>query len=734
MKSHYIRGGRAAVSGMFILGFLLLSGKTLMAQTSPILKLDDIVVPELKISFIFIEERGFLPLELDRSLLAKYRKAEGFSAQTILYDYIEQRLVPAEKEQCTLTLYVLSNESMNQSGNMIDALYKKYSVKVEGNFMDGPVKIPVRFSKSGQESDSAFSSGTITLTAHQKIPNSALEIVPAVRSPIVIRATEDRKIDIALKNKSGCPIHISAVKVIPENNSLWNPEELKTQIIKPEIPFGESDETPAVKLDLKPYWTTFLRKGLMPPNLQDPSRVELIVQYQVENGKAAEARKYFEVSFSPPISMLLITPMVAAAVSFLLVTFFILPFIKPQSASGETRKTGVLLKRAVLGMIVAFFSFLILWAFRDNIELRLFDFSVNPDQLLTPVLIGIIAGTKPKYFLKKIKDFVEGQPGPSPQPAKKPGKNKKIVHHLFLVFSALACSSFAAAGINEPFRPIMLAYHEKSNSVYTVDWGTKGNIGTIYRIDASAAAPKLEVVKRMKAVGDSTDHCLVERGTELWLATVAIETVDGIQQSRVFLIPLLTPEKSPEIIVPKEKMIKRGVGQCWAITYDRPRDRLLLTDPVRRAVFEVKIEDNGLGKSGPIIKDPSFNRPTAILAHENTLFVADPGSGSVVQFTLPGNAKKFAASGLVNPLSLSMSPNGGSLFIADSGRGIVVEAPLTPGGTQSDRVSNPELQGPNGVIVDRNGQIWVADMSAMAIFKFSPTGTLLTTLRPGGGI
>jgi hypothetical protein len=172
-------------------------------------------------------------------------------------------------------------------------------------------------------------------------------------------------------------------------------------------------------------------------------------------------------------------------------------------------------------------------------------------------------------------------------------------------------------------------------------------------------------------------------------------------------------------------------GVCWAISYDPVQDRLLLTDPVLRAIHEVRILEGGLGKDKIIMKDPAFKRLTSILYQNNYVYVAVADSGLVYQINLQNAAKRVVAKSLSNPLSLYVSSDGRRLLIADAGRGVIVQAILAPGGSQRDIASNRELQTPNGVVIDRTGNIWIADESAMAVFKFSAGGVLSKTLRPG---
>src|ERR1039457_6468080 len=115
--------------------------------------------------------------------------------------------------------------------------------------------------------------------------------------------------------------------------------------------------------------------------------------------------------------------------------------------------------------------------------------------------------------------------------------------------------------------------------------------------------------------------------------------------------------------------------------------------------------------------------------HENTaqaqnLFVSDPGSGSIYEFT-PGGVQTTFASGLNQPQGLAFD-SAGNLFVACSGNGYIYK--YTTNGVQSI-FSSGFLLYPQGLVFDSAGNLFVTDSSShVEIFEFTNNaGTLSST-------
>jgi sugar lactone lactonase YvrE len=101
--------------------------------------------------------------------------------------------------------------------------------------------------------------------------------------------------------------------------------------------------------------------------------------------------------------------------------------------------------------------------------------------------------------------------------------------------------------------------------------------------------------------------------------------------------------------------------------------------------------------------------------------VVDSGNKRLVAYDLKGNFLRVFSPSLllVNPLMITSS--GGKVYLAD--RGCVHL--FTEGGRYLGSIGQGYLEGPWGVAVDRQGNIYVADTLNFSLFAFSPSGRLL---------
>ena len=120
----------------------------------------------------------------------------------------------------------------------------------------------------------------------------------------------------------------------------------------------------------------------------------------------------------------------------------------------------------------------------------------------------------------------------------------------------------------------------------------------------------------------------------------------------------------------------------------------------------------------------------ALLAgiHESTaqaqnLFVTDPGTGCIYEFT-PGGVQSTFASGLNQPAGLAFD-SAGNLFVACSGDGNIYK--YTTNGVKST-FSSGFLLYPGGMAFDSAGNLFVADSSThVAIYEFTNNAGILSS-------
>jgi sugar lactone lactonase YvrE len=110
-----------------------------------------------------------------------------------------------------------------------------------------------------------------------------------------------------------------------------------------------------------------------------------------------------------------------------------------------------------------------------------------------------------------------------------------------------------------------------------------------------------------------------------------------------------------------------------------------------------------------------------------------PGMGALYRLELDGSCTRILT-GLTISNGIGWSPDGATMYLADSGTGLV-EAFDFHGGSGAIsgrrtlvRVEQPGVV-PDGLTVDEDGGIWVALWGGGAIERYAPDGSVLTTVR-----
>ncbi|RZL18993.1 MAG: hypothetical protein EOO89_04640 [Pedobacter sp.] len=165
-----------------------------------------------------------------------------------------------------------------------------------------------------------------------------------------------------------------------------------------------------------------------------------------------------------------------------------------------------------------------------------------------------------------------------------------------------------------------------------------------------------------------------------------------------------------------------------------------------------------INKDGTVITlaTRSLNRPSGIAVDKNgTIYVADCFNHRIVKILPNGSFKVIAGTGYPGssdnrigslasfryPVSVAVGEDG-NVFVADEGnnkiRKISAEGDVTtlagdgqPGSTDNSNGKLARFSQPNGLTVDRSGNVYVADQLNHKIRKISPTGSVSTFAGTG---
>jgi sugar lactone lactonase YvrE len=110
-----------------------------------------------------------------------------------------------------------------------------------------------------------------------------------------------------------------------------------------------------------------------------------------------------------------------------------------------------------------------------------------------------------------------------------------------------------------------------------------------------------------------------------------------------------------------------------------------------------------------------------------------PGAGALDRLELDGSCTRVLT-GLTNSNGIGWSPDGATMYLADSGTGRVEAFDFDGGSGDISRrrtlvrIEQPGVA-PDGLTVDEDGGIWVALWGGGAIQRYAADGSLLTTVR-----
>jgi sugar lactone lactonase YvrE len=112
---------------------------------------------------------------------------------------------------------------------------------------------------------------------------------------------------------------------------------------------------------------------------------------------------------------------------------------------------------------------------------------------------------------------------------------------------------------------------------------------------------------------------------------------------------------------------------------------------------------------------------------------ASPGAGTLYRLELDGSCSTMLT-GLTISNGIGWSPDGMTMYLSDSGRGLVEGFDFDgASGAISGRRTLVEVDepgiAPDGLTVDEEGDIWVGMYGGWAVRRYSPTGSLRETVR-----
>jgi DNA-binding beta-propeller fold protein YncE len=165
-----------------------------------------------------------------------------------------------------------------------------------------------------------------------------------------------------------------------------------------------------------------------------------------------------------------------------------------------------------------------------------------------------------------------------------------------------------------------------------------------------------------------------------------------------------------------------------------PGDRVWVADTKNNRLTEFDRSGNATGRSlgsfGAALGQ--LNYPYALTAVGTHLIVADSKNDRVQRWDPSTGQVVWSQGGFDFPRDVTVA--GGFVYVADTRNNRIVKLDAATGGPVGGAIGGGSLHGPEGVAIEPNGDIWVADTTWNRLVEFSSTGVFKQRFGgPGAG-
>lgn len=198
--------------------------------------------------------------------------------------------------------------------------------------------------------------------------------------------------------------------------------------------------------------------------------------------------------------------------------------------------------------------------------------------------------------------------------------------------------------------------------------------------------------------------------------------------------------------------IKGDVAAVWAKTGAPNGHRILpdgthlVCDGSAHAVLKLDATGLVIGKASADSEGKPLRSPNDLAIARSGFYFTDPGGSSAanpigtVHFVDASGVTRTVAKGLAFPNGIALRPDGRTLLVAESARNRILKYPVLPNGglgyqqvfAELPRKSGEQIANePDGLALDRDGNLYVAHYGMQRVQVVGPDGRLLRTYPAG---
>jgi len=174
-----------------------------------------------------------------------------------------------------------------------------------------------------------------------------------------------------------------------------------------------------------------------------------------------------------------------------------------------------------------------------------------------------------------------------------------------------------------------------------------------------------------------------------------------------------------------------NVVQFPVISYSGPQTYIAGTTITPLTPTSVGVDPPAYNNTTTFYLGEGFFSSLRGIAIDNSgnIYVCDPGADQIKKVPVAGGNPVILAFDLSNPLGVAVDGNGANIYVAESGKGLVKRIPLRGGGTTA--IIGTGFINPVGVMVDKAGDVYVADNGNNAVYEIA-AGSGNTTMIANG--
>lgn len=251
-------------------------------------------------------------------------------------------------------------------------------------------------------------------------------------------------------------------------------------------------------------------------------------------------------------------------------------------------------------------------------------------------------------------------------------------------------------------------------------WEVQPNEPETFRRLATLSGITVGNPSRLSLVEGQAAFCPLTLGGKSWVAALSIRPM-GVSSTWLITTVLAPLEKTDTAASFRKVLRFTRFGRLMDVAFDPGRERLLLTDPDREGIYEIKLSENGLSELVLALSNRFVRAVTKIVILPDRLFAIEEQREAVLAIDLATEEVISLVEHLPKLEHLAVHP-GGSRLVVSGGTQSVGLHQIDPISSLVEVIDTGDarLGRITGIAVDARDHLWIAGQSGKTLFEFGP--------------